>query len=202
RARPEHDRRRGVSALARMGAARRLADAQGRAPRACCRRRAMRAGAETRGAYVRRMRGAPGWLAAAAVALSACAGGANAPQAPRADLPKMYADAFRVDALGDPQAAVQAHLGVGRAAARQHGDRWQVPALEASLDALTSRTMISLGEASPDAALVWRTTAGDAVAQELARVDGQGPFARGLVARALTGVAQRRGDAAEAEKQR
>jgi hypothetical protein len=107
-----------------------------------------------------------------------------------------------VDAIGDPHAAVGAHLGVVRAAATAQGDPWQVPALEAALDALATRPMTSLGDAANDAGLAWRTGDAAAVAQELSRVDARGAFARGLVARTLASMAQRRGDAAEAERQR
>jgi hypothetical protein len=137
------------------------------------------------------------------LALCACGGpGANAPRGPHADLPRAFAEAFRVDATGDPHAAVAAHLAVVRAAAGAQGDPWQVPALEASLDALATRTMPSLVDGANDAGLAWRTTEGATIAQELSRTETQGPFARGLVARALASMAQRRGDAAEAERQR
>ncbi|HEY3817963.1 MAG TPA: hypothetical protein VGL81_12370 [Polyangiaceae bacterium] len=137
------------------------------------------------------------------LALSACGGPeARVPQGPHADLPVLYGQAFRADATGDPRVAVKAYLDAVRAAARAEGDPWQVPALEASLDALATRTMPSLGEASRDAGLAWRTDEGPSIVAELARVDGAGPFARGLVARTLLEVAERKGDAAEAEKQR
>jgi hypothetical protein len=117
-------------------------------------------------------------------------------------LPVVFGDAFRADATGEPGVAVKAYLDAVRAAARADGDPWQVPALEASLDALATRTMPSLGEAAHDAGLAWRTGEGARIADELRRVTGEGPFARGLVARALLSVAQRQGDVAEAEKQR
>jgi hypothetical protein len=95
-------------------------------------------------------------------------------------------------------------LGVVRAAARADRDEWQVPALEASLDALATHKMPSLGEAAGDAALVNRTREAPVVASELARAasEAKGPFAKGLIARALGSVAQQRGDAVEAERQR
>jgi hypothetical protein len=142
-------------------------------------------------------------LTAASAVATACGGpGAQSPQGPRADLPAMFGEAFRADANGDPHAAVRAYLDVVRAAARADGDPWQVPALEASLDALATRTMGSLGDASRDAGLAWRTGDGATIATELARVQARGPFARGLIAGTLASVAQRRGDAAEAERQR
>jgi len=148
-----------------------------------------------------------GWRAAGVLValgtLLACGGPeARAPQGPHADLPVVFGDAFRADATGEPRVAVKAYLDAVRAAALADGDPWQVPALEASLDALATRTMPSLGEAAHDAGLAWRTGEGATLAEELARVSAAGPFARGLVARALLSVAQRQGDAAEAEKQR
>jgi hypothetical protein len=142
-------------------------------------------------------------LAAIGLWLTGCVGpGAAVPQAGRLDLARAYAEAFRLDAVGDAGAAVRAHLDVVRAAARANGDAWQVPALEASLDALATRTMVSLGDASADAGLAWRTGDGPAIAADLARVQAQGTFARGMVARARVAIAQRRGNAQEAEAQR
>ena len=51
-------------------------------------------------------------------------------------LPAAFASAFRADAVGEPHEAVAAYLAVVRAATSSEGDPWQVPALEASLDAL------------------------------------------------------------------
>jgi hypothetical protein len=144
-----------------------------------------------------------GALLVLSLASGACGGpGAAAPQGGHLDLPHAFVGAFRVDATGDPSAAVSAYIDVVRAAALADGDPWQVPALEASLDALASRTMPSLGDAAADAALAWRTGQAAAIAADLARVPTRGTFARGLVARALVTIAQRRGDAREAEGQR
>jgi hypothetical protein len=142
---------------------------------------------------------------AACVLLLACAcggPGASSPRASRSDLPRAFAQAFRTDATGDPRAAIQAHLDVVRSAAAAEGDPWQAPALQASLEALATRTMPSLGEGAADAALAWRTRETTAIVKELGRIDARGPFARGLVARALLSIAQRTGDAAEADRQR
>jgi hypothetical protein len=133
----------------------------------------------------------------------ACGGpGARAPGSVDPHLPQLFAAAFRADATGDPAAAVRAHLEVVRAAAHADGDPWQVSALEASLDALATRTLPSLGDASSDAALERRTR--EPVAAELSRLeaDAQGPFARGLLAAALTVISQRLGDAAHATEHR
>ncbi len=141
----------------------------------------------------------------AVLALGACGGpGARAPQQARGDLAALYDAAFRTDASGDGRAAVHGYLQVARTAAPADGDPWQLQALEASLDALTLRAIPALVEASGDAALAWRTAEGAAIDGELARAqqEARGPFARGLIARAMTSMAQRRGDAGAAERQR
>ncbi|MDP9035106.1 MAG: hypothetical protein M3O50_09885, partial [Myxococcota bacterium] len=119
---------------------------------------------------------------------------------PRTDLAGAFAGAFRVDAVGEPREAVARYLGLLDAAARAEGDPLQVPAIEAALDALVTRTMPSLGETTAmDAALVYRTR--EPIAKDLIRIAGEarGPFARGLVARALSSLAERQGDATQAE---
>jgi hypothetical protein len=139
------------------------------------------------------------------VLLASCAGpGAHAPTNARADLPALFAAAFRTDATGDPRDAASAYVDVVRAAAAADFDPWQIAALQASLDALAMRAMPALGDASADAGLVWRTADGTSITQGLVRAQGEarGPFARGLVGRALATAAQRRGDAAEADKRR
>ncbi|HEY6462333.1 MAG TPA: hypothetical protein VIY73_19330, partial [Polyangiaceae bacterium] len=140
---------------------------------------------------------------AVALGLFACGGpGAKAPVARTGDLPGAFAGAFQVEANGDPRAATAAYLDVVRTAAALEGDPWQVPALEASLDALATRSMPELGEASSDAALAWRTADPGAIVQALSQVDSHGVFARSLVAHTLQAMAERRGDAADAERQR
>ena len=143
------------------------------------------------------------WWLVATFSLAACGGpGARGPSGPRVDLPKLFAAAFRVDATGAPADAVRAHLDVVRAASRQDGDPWQIPALQASLDALATRSLALLGDAADDAALARRTH--EAITPELERAlaDAGGPFARGLVARALTALHQRAGDVAHATSRR
>ncbi len=154
-------------------------------------------------------RGERKWLlrlgAALALVLAACAGpGAHSPTGPKADLPKAYAHALHVDATGEPHDAVRAELDLVRLAASDPENPWQVPALDAALDALTTRRMPSLGLAASDAALAWRTPDGAAIARELAQVEAQaqGTFARSLIARSLKSMAGRRGDAAAVTAER
>jgi hypothetical protein len=129
--------------------------------------------------------------------------GSPPPKTPavKADLARMFAEAFRTDALGDPRDATKAHLAVVRTAASAAFDPWQIPALEASLDALATREMPSLGDTARSAALTNRMPGGGGIAQALALMLGEakGPFAKGLIARALTSMAQRRGEAVAAE---
>jgi hypothetical protein len=145
------------------------------------------------------------WLCGLSVLLAACGGPpARAPGGAHGALPHEFAEAFRIDATGDPHQAAGAYLSAVRDAAQAAGDLWQVAALEASLDALDARALPSLGDAAGDAALAYRTQNGPAIAKGLAgaAAEARGPFARGLIARGLEGLARRRGDAAETEKQR
>ncbi len=140
-----------------------------------------------------------------AVLSAACAGpGARAPSGPRPALPSAFVQAFRDDAVGDPNDAVKAYLDVVRVAAQAGTDPWQVAALQAALDALADRSMPSLDDAADDAALTYRTNQGPAIAAELARVagDAKGAFARGLIERALASMAEHDGDAAGAARHR
>jgi tetratricopeptide (TPR) repeat protein len=119
-------------------------------------------------------------------------------------LPSAFANAFRLDAIGDPRDAVRAHLEVVQAASQRPEDPWQVAALEASLDALATRQMLSLGDAARNAALAYRSREAAPIADELGRaaLRARGQFAKGLIARARGAIAERRGDAADAERQR
>jgi len=156
-----------------------------------------------RGATRGRTCGVAQLLAATALGLLACGGPEPVvPRGPHVELPRAFAQAFRTDATGEAHEAVGAYLGVARAAAVADDDAWQVPALEASLDALATRSMPSLGEAASEAGLAQRTGDAATIAAELGRLGTRGTFARALVARTLTSMAQRRGDAAEADRQR
>jgi hypothetical protein len=136
-----------------------------------------------------------------------CASCADAPaRAPAHDLglPAAFATAFRADAVGEPHDAIAAYLEVVRAAASADRDPWQLAALQASLDALATRTMPSLGNLAEDAALSQRSREAGDIVRELSRhsQSAKGPFARGLIARALRELAQRRGDTVDAQTQR
>jgi hypothetical protein len=115
-----------------------------------------------------------------------------------------FARAFHLDATGDPHEAVRAYLDLVQVASRSDGNRWQVAALEASLDALVGREIASFDGAARDASLAARSLDGPAIADALTAdaAGAQGPFARGLLARALTTMAERQGNAAQAARWR
>jgi hypothetical protein len=144
-------------------------------------------------------------LALFLLSVVAC-GGPSPARAPTSalGLPATFADAFRVDAIGEPHAAVAAYLEVVRTAAADDRDPWQLAALQASLDALATRSMPPLGEAAGDAALARRTRETGEIVRSLSRSarDAKGAFAKGLIAHALEALARHRGDAADAHAQR
>ncbi len=139
-----------------------------------------------------------------AVSLAACAPVARAPASGRVNLPSAIANAFRLDMTSEPAEAVQAYLEIVNVAARAEGDVWQVPTIEAALDALVEREMPLLGGAAPDAALERRSPESRAIADALSHAESvaRGPFAKGLIARALMTLAQRSGDTHEADLDR
>jgi hypothetical protein len=142
---------------------------------------------------------------ALAVAVAACGGApAVAPEGARVALPHAFAAAFRTDAVGDPAEAVRQYEELIREAAIADGDPWQVATLQASLGALATGTMPSLGDAASDVSLATRSPSTRAIVAELKRAEqaARGPFARGLVARSLLRLAERTGDAAEAAADR
>jgi hypothetical protein len=118
--------------------------------------------------------------------------------------------AFAEEAHAAP-AATAHYLDVVGAAAASKADGWQLAVTMAALDALVSRSIGALGAVSPDAGLVYRTqdpslTHGDSLAAEErdrgsiaagladAFARATGPFAAGLVAEAMTEIAEQRGD--------
>ena len=128
----------------------------------------------------------------------------HVPRTPGTALATAFAGAFRTDAVGASDKAIAAYLRLIRDAAQDDVNPWQVAAIEASLDALVNRSMPAFGTASRDVALIYRTGLADSVTGDLARTAAQakGPFARGLIARALLTAAQRRGDAVSAARLR
>jgi hypothetical protein len=135
-----------------------------------------------------------------ALGLVAC--GSPAPRVaspPRSGLPALFASAFRVDAEGDGDRSVGAYLSVVRDAAHHSEDPWTVAAIAATLDALVTRTMPSLGEFADDAALAQRAKMPVAEPLEQIHRETKGPLVPAMIARALTRYHERRGDAVRAE---
>lgn len=139
-------------------------------------------------------------LATIAVGVAACAPRARAPVDVGVPLSSVFAGAFRTEAVDDPDRATAAYLDLVARAAQADGDPWQLPALEASLDALAGRTLPALGGAARDASLAARTRRESAIVDALSRAmaRARGPFARGIIAATLTAMAERRGDATAA----
>lgn len=149
-----------------------------------------------------------------ALAAAACGGGPSTLHTPtsagRTFAPKLTA-ALREESIGDPEKAEGMLLDLIESPPAPE-DTWHVPVLLAATDALVLRSVGSFEEVSNDSALAYRTKdAGrrakkdaDPIAERLPRAykSADGPFARGLVARALEDLAEHRGDVAEAEKWR
>ncbi len=133
-------------------------------------------------------------LLALGVVLAAC-GHALVPRPLDRDLVAPFVEAFREEATGTDSAAVKLYMKALETAAATPESAWQLPVVEASLDALVFRSVPSLSGVTEDAALVFRTKD----APLLADVRATGPFVPLLLARALTALAERRGDAREAE---
>ena len=141
------------------------------------------------------------------IALGAACGGGPGPNAPRAsshDFATPFSQAMSVEATGDPSEAIKEYEAIVLQAASADGDPWQLPALQASLDALVTRTVSSFDYATADSALAYRTSKRDEIAKALAESydHGKGPFAKGLIARSLEELAVHAGDAVSAEKWR
>lgn len=138
------------------------------------------------------------------VAAIACGGpGAEAPKRATPDLAAPLAAAIRDEAKGTPRAD-RAYLALLELAVVSPDSPWQVAAIAAALDALVDRSATAFAEATPRAALAFRTPDGDAIRAglEAARAKAEGPFAAGLVARSLQSLAEYRGDAQAAERWR
>lgn len=151
------------------------------------------------------------------VFLSACAGGEpkHAVRKPD-DLAAMLAAAFDEEAKGSPTVARKLYLDVADRAAGAPESPWQRLTLEAALDALVLRSVPEFGDETDGSALAYRaddptelvgqgrtfaTLPGDAIGTRLsvAYENAAGPFARGLIARALLDLAEHRGDVGDAE---
>ena len=144
-------------------------------------------------------------MVAAAALPIACGGpGADRARQAHAELVLPFAAAFREEAKGDPERAKKMVLDAIDVAARASAEPWQIAALEAELDALVERPVSAFSEATPDAALAFRTPGEAAVAERLerARAQADDPFAPSLLARSLGSLAEHRGDAVSAEKWR
>lgn len=138
------------------------------------------------------------------VLAAACGGpGAKAPRA-QSGLAAPVVTAFREEAIGDNQKAIDAWLKVVESAAKDDGDPKSVPALMAGLDALVHRTVLGFGDVAPTSALADRVAARDAIDKKLAKIldDAEGPFAAHLVSSARLALAERRGDAKVASEMR
>ncbi len=164
------------------------------------------------------MRGARTSLLLTAVALAAC-GPARAPSPPGSDassLAEGLEAAFEAEAHGSQ--ATAAYVDVLGRAATMAPDGWQLAVTTAALDALVFRSVAAFATFADRAALVHRTadpslTRGESLATEetadstagqLARVHERatGPFVKGLVAEAMTSLAEHRGDADDAARWR
>ncbi|MEO6418455.1 MAG: hypothetical protein ABIP39_03565 [Polyangiaceae bacterium] len=149
-------------------------------------------------------------------AVAACGGNApdakTARTAESADVARRFVAAMREEATGDPARAKQLYLDT--LAQASHADpSWQIIGAEATLDALVWRRIPALAEVSEDAALAYRTkdaalwTAkegrepiSDQLPKQFAAADG--PFIKGLIARALEELAEHHGDSVESERWR
>jgi hypothetical protein len=141
-------------------------------------------------------------LALASLALlSACAGaGARAPGRGQDELADRFTAAFDEEAKGSPENARKMYLDVALRAAGATGSPWQTLALEASLDALVLRSVHAFSDVSASTALVYRMPATDEARTALESAYGAaaGPWARGIVSRALLDLFEHSGDATAA----
>jgi hypothetical protein len=145
-------------------------------------------------------------LALLAAGAMACGGNAQAPRSggSAAEQVKKLVQATKEEALGDPLRAKTMHLDL-LGALPAPDDPWHVLLAQASLDALVWREISAFRDVTLDTALVYRTkTQDDEVQKRLPKIatDAEGPFVKGLAARALTELAEHRGDAKGAERWR
>ncbi|MBX3227724.1 MAG: hypothetical protein KIT84_15315 [Labilithrix sp.] len=143
--------------------------------------------------------------------LAAC-GGPRDVKAPRgdADVATPLVAAFHEEAGGDQAKAADMYLRALEGAARSPENPTSVSVAMAALDALVHRDVAAFVQSSSSSALVDRVRpddlarAGGAIDDRLAKIaaGAEGPFVRGLVARARLTIAERKGDAAAADKLR
>jgi hypothetical protein len=152
--------------------------------------------------------------------LAACGGpGAKNPGTSGEDLTAKLAAALDEEAKGSPALATKLYLDLVDQAAKRADSPWQTVTLEAALDGLALRTVSAFSDVTDDSSLAYRTNdptqlAGDGSiptalppdsigARLAAAYDGAaGPFARGLIARAILDLTEHRGDAPEAARWR
>lgn len=147
-------------------------------------------------------------LVAGATLATACGGADTKVAAPKGggDLPAALAAAFKEEAVGSPEKAVDLYAKALASAASSPDDPASVPVVLASLDALVFRG-VSAFTGQRSSALVDRVTPrrladkNDSVVSRLEGIQqaASGPFARGLVAEARLAIAEREGWASGAE---
>lgn len=152
----------------------------------------------------------------------ACSARPSVPAGPTEDasvLASALAVAFEEEAHGDPTTATLHYLDLIDKSTARAADAWQLALTSAALDALVFRKVSALASVTADTALVYRTedpslTRGESLGAEERTTDGiaarlvrayaraQGPFARGLIAEAMTTLAEHRGDISDASRWR
>lgn len=146
-----------------------------------------------------------------AATVMACGGGqtsARTPAGMKALAPSLTA-AFREEAVGTHERAVDRYLQALDRAASGPEDPSSIAVVLASLDALVHRDVSAFSDVASSSALVDRTvgawaSAASGLDAKLARVQehADGPFSKALVANARLALAERHGDAAHASRLR
>jgi hypothetical protein len=154
--------------------------------------------------------------------VAACGAGtppAGAPSGDGSQLATPLTTAFAEAAKGDPAKAIALYEDVLDRAAASRPDAWQVAIAGSALDALVSRSVAALSSITADAGLVYRTNdpsltrsdtlgteerGNDSIVARLASAyaHAEGPYVRGMIAEAMTEVAEHRGDVADAARWR
>ncbi len=146
-----------------------------------------------------------------AIVASACGGQDKQVTSPKGggDLTGALATAFKEEAVGSPEKAVDLYTRALASAASSPEDPASVPVVMASLDALVHRPVdaltgqraSALADRVPEAQLGKQ---GGSVEARLAKIqaNAEGPFARSLVAEARLALAERTGDVSSATSRR